>query len=161
MKIEKNKVASIHYTLKTTDNKLIEDSRNGEPLTYLQGAQNIIEGLEEVLLGKEKGDKFNLILNPDKAYGFAENELIQIVSLKQFEDPENVKEGIQIEIDSDEGPVYAMVTKIEGDNVTLDANHPLADMALMYDVEVMDVRDATKEELSHGHAHGPGGFEHH
>ncbi|MCI5058751.1 MAG: peptidylprolyl isomerase [Flavobacteriales bacterium] len=161
MTIKKNSVVSIHYTLKTTDNKLIEESRNAHPLTYLQGAENIIEGLENELLGKEKGDKFSLVVQPEEAYGYSDPELVQEVSISMFEDPENVEVGIQIEIDSDEGLVYAMITKVENEVVTLDANHPLTDMTLMYDVEVVDVREATKEELAHGHAHGPGGFEHH
>ena len=118
----------------------------------------IIPGLEKALLGKEKGDTFSQNFPPEEAYGEPQTEYIQAVAMSKFEDPSSVKEGVQFHLESQN--MVAKVTKVEDDIVTLDMNHPLAGQTLCFDIEVVDVRDATKEEIEHGHVHGEGGHKH-
>ncbi|MGB0369412.1 MAG: FKBP-type peptidyl-prolyl cis-trans isomerase [Flavobacteriales bacterium] len=163
MTISENKVVLINYTLKDDKGEVLDSSEGNEPLAYIQGIGNIIVGLEEALAGKSVGDKVSTTIKPDKGYGERSEENIHKVPLSGFEadGDEKLVEGMQVRVETNEGVSIADVAKIEGEEVTLDLNHPLAGETLHFDVEVMDIREATKEELDHGHAHGPGGHHHH
>jgi FKBP-type peptidyl-prolyl cis-trans isomerase SlyD len=156
MQISKNKVAAIHYTLRDNEGSIIDSSDGREPLYYLHGAGNLISGMEEGLEGKTTGDKFNLKISPDKGYGDIDPGMIQQVPRSAFGGQE-VKPGMKFS--TNQGGVVT-VTEVGLENVTVDANHPLAGVELNFEVEVMEVRNATQEELSHGHVHGPGGHHH-
>jgi FKBP-type peptidyl-prolyl cis-trans isomerase SlyD len=156
MQISKNKVAAIHYTLKNNEGEVIDSSEGRDPLYYLHGAGNLISGMEEGLEGRNTGDKFTLKITPEKGYGEVDPEMVQKVPRTAFGTQE-VKPGMKFS--TNQGGVVT-VTEVEADNITVDANHPLAGVELNFDVEVMEVRNATDEELSHGHVHGPGGHHH-
>jgi FKBP-type peptidyl-prolyl cis-trans isomerase SlyD len=157
MQITKDKVASIHYTLTDNTGNVLDSSEGRDPLHYLHGAGNLIIGMEEGLEGKTKGDKLNLKIAPAKAYGEKDDTLIQKVPRSAFGGQE-VKVGMQFS--TNQGGVVT-VTHVGLENITVDANHPLAGVELNFVVEIMDVRNATAEEISHGHVHGPGGHHHH
>lgn len=157
MQITKDKVASIHYTLRDGDGNVLDTSAGREPLTYLQGAGNLIAGMEEGLEGKSKGDKFKLKISPEKGYGVKDDSLVQKVPRSAF-GTQKVEKGMQFQTNN--GQVVT-VTETGLDSITVDANHPLAGVELHFDVEVTDVRNASAEEISHGHVHGPGGHHHH
>ena len=156
MQVEKNKVVSIHYILKDNDGKTLDSSEGRDPLSYIHGTGNLIAGMEEGLEGKQTGDKVDLKIPPEKAYGKRNNTLIQDVPRSAFGDQE-VKTGMQF--NTQEGHTVT-VTKIGLEKVTVDGNHPLAGMDLNFDVEVVKVREASAEELDHGHIHGPDGHHH-
>lgn len=157
MQITKNKVASIHYTLRDNEGTVIDSSDGRDPLHYLHGAGNLIVGMEEGLEGKSKGEKLNLKISPEKGYGEKDENLVQQVPRAAFGGQE-VKEGMRFS--TNQGGVVT-VTHVGLESITVDGNHPLAGVELNFDVEVMDVRNATSEELSHGHVHGPGGHHDH
>ena len=160
MQIEKHKVASIEYTL-TSDNGEVLDSSDGkEPLVYIQGIGNLISGLEEALEGKSTGDALQVTISPEKAYGVRNDELVQVVDRSVFQGVDELQVGMQFQAQGDSGTHVIWVTDVEGDEVTIDGNHPLADETLNFDVKVVDVRDASAEELDHGHVHGSGGHHH-
>jgi FKBP-type peptidyl-prolyl cis-trans isomerase SlyD len=156
MQISKNKVAAIHYTLRDNEGTVIDSSEGRDPLHYLHGAGNLIAGMEEGLEGKSKGDKFSLKIQPEKGYGEKDATLIQKVPRSAFGDQE-VKTGMRFS--TNQGGVVT-VTNVGLDAITVDANHPLAGVELNFAVEVMEVRNATSEEITHGHVHGPGGHHH-
>ena len=156
MQITHHKVASIHYTLTDNAGNVLDSSDGREPLNYLHGAGNLIPGMEEGLEGKSKGAKFNIKVSPEKGYGEKDPKLTQQVPRSAFGD-QKVEVGTQFQ--TDRGQVVT-VTKVGLDGVTVDGNHPLAGVELNFAVEVMDVRDASAEEISHGHVHGPGGHHH-
>ena len=163
MKIEQNKVVSIHYTLKDEDGKVMDSTRDREEvLAYIQGIGNLVVGLENELEGKEKGYSNSVSIAPNLAFGDYDEKHLQVVPLEGFnsDGDETLQIGMQVQVESNEGPKIAVVKSIEGEDVTLDLNHPLAGATLNFDVEVMDVRDATKDEIAHGHAHGVGGHQH-
>lgn len=156
MQITKNKVAGIHYTLRDNSGTVIDTSDGREPLYYLHGAGNLIIGMEEGLEGKSKGDKFQLTISPAKGYGEKDPAMTQKVPRSAFGGQE-VKKGMKFS--TDRGDVVT-VTDVGLDSITVDANHPLAGVELNFAVEIMEVRNATEEEISHGHVHGPGGHHH-
>lgn len=129
-------------------------------MAYLHGVGGIIPGLERELEGKQVGDQLQIKVAPADAYGERDESLEQEVAIDQFEDSENLALGMQFQVESDEGPVVVTVVEIDDDVVTIDANHPMAGLNLNFDVTVREVRDATSDELSHGHVHGEGGCEH-
>lgn len=161
MKIAPNKVATLHYTLKDDKGALIESSVGSEPLAYIHGVGNLIPGLEEKLEGKQAGDKLSVVVKPEDAYGERDEELIEEVEKAEFDEGEELEVGKEFQYDDEDGNVFHVrVVKIEGDMVTVDGNHPLAGQTLAFDVEVVGVRDASAEELEHGHVHGEGGHHH-
>lgn len=162
MKISQNKVALIHYKLTDKDGVTIDSSEGRDPLAYIQGIGNLIPGLEQELEGKATGDKLNAVIAPEHAYGKRDESLVQMVPKSGFNgSDEELQVGMQVQVETEEqGMAIAVVTKIEEEDVTLDLNHPLADLDLHFDVEVVEVREATQEELDHGHAHGVGGHDH-
>ncbi|RDE22518.1 peptidylprolyl isomerase [Motiliproteus coralliicola] len=156
MQISDNKVVSIHYTLTSPDGEVIDSSDGAEPLTYLQGHGNLISGLEKELAGKSKGDKLDVVVEPEDAYGNVVEEMIQTVPRDAFTGVDSIDVGMRFEASTAGGPVSVVVTAVDADTVTVDGNHPLAGQTLTFAVEVMEVREATEDELSHGHVHGPG-----
>ena len=160
MQLTKDKVGTINYTLKDKDGEVIDETQDGS-FAYLHGARNIIPGLENELEGKEVGYKNSVVIEPKDAYGERNLEQIQRVPLSMFPDDVEIQEGMQFEAQSDDGmPIVVTVTAIDAGEVIVDGNHPLAGIQLYFDIEVIDVRDASEEELEHGHVHGSGGHEH-
>jgi len=161
MKIASNKVATLHYTLKDDKGALIESSVGNEPLTYIHGIGNLIPGLEDKLEGKQAGDKLSVVVKPEDAYGERDEELIEEVERAEFDDGEELEVGKEFQYDDEDGNVFHVrVVKIDEKTVTIDGNHPLAGQTLAFEVEVLGVRDASAEELEHGHVHGPEGHHH-
>lgn len=159
MPIAQNSVVTIHYTLKDDAGELIDSSREGDPIAYLHGHGNLVPGLERELEGKSTGDTVNVSVTPEQGYGDYDKGLVQQVPRRALQGIPNVKVGMRLQAQTPQGPRAVVVTRLAGDMVTIDGNHPLAGKNLNFDVEVTDVRDATEEELEHGHVHGPG--EHH
>jgi len=161
MKITENKIAFIHYTLTDDAGEVLDSSRESEPLAYLHGHGHLIPGLENELEGHEAGEKLKVSVAPEDGYGEIEKELIQVVPMDAFKGVDKVEAGMQFEAQTEEGGNQSItVIKVEGDNVTIDGNHPLAGMTLNFDVEITEVRDASAEELDHGHVHAPEGHHH-
>jgi FKBP-type peptidyl-prolyl cis-trans isomerase SlyD len=158
--VGKDKVVAIDYTLTGTDGQVIDSSRGGEPLTYLHGAGNIIPGLERALEGKAAGDEITTTVAPDQGYGQKNPGLVQPVPRAQFPGVKDIAVGQQFQAQTNHGPRVVTVVGLTDDTVTVDANHPLAGETLNFAVKVVEVRDATQQELDHGHAHGPGGQHH-
>jgi len=156
MQVADNMAVSIHYTLTNDDGEVLDTSIGDEPLVYLHGVGNIIPGLENALHGKVAGDKFNVHIAPEDAYGELMEEMIQVISRDMFEGIDNIEVGMQFNADVSSGSGVVTVVNIEDDDITIDGNHPLAGLALTFDVEVIDVRAATEEEAKHGHIHGAG-----
>ena len=160
MQISKNKVVTIDYTLTNDEGKVLDSSQGQDPLAYIHGVGNIIPGLEEALEGKQAGDALTVTVDPEKGYGLRNDELTQTVSRDLFQGVEELSVGMQFQADGGQGPQVVTVTSIEGDDVTIDGNHPLAGATLNFDVSIVGVREAEEEELAHGHVHGPGGHNH-
>jgi len=160
MKIEKNRVVGIHYTLTDNDGKVLDSSRGNQPLLYLHGNGNLIPGLENALEGKRKNDTLNVKVMPDMGYGEFDENMIFEVNRSQFDFSGEIKKGMQFQMHTDHGHQVVTVSKIEGDVVILDGNHPLAGQELNFDVEVTDVREASGDEISHGHVHQHGHHHH-
>ena len=154
MQVADNTAVSIHYTLTNDQGEVLDSSDGGDALVYLHGSGNIISGLEAALLGKKVGDKFNVRIEPEDAYGVISEDMVQVISKDMFEGVDHIEVGMQFHADVSHGPGIVTVVNIDGDNVTIDGNHPLAGIYLTFDVEVIDVRVATDEEASHGHIHG-------
>lgn len=158
MQIAENMVVSIHYTLTNKAGEKVDSSvEHGEPMAYLHGHGNIVPGLENALTGKSAGDKFDVSVNPEDGYGEHHAELIQEVPREAFQGVDHLETGMQFQADTGAGPRLFTITKIEGDTVTVDGNHPLAGEVLNFAIEVTAVRAASEEELEHGHVHGEGG----
>jgi len=156
MQVADNMAVSIHYTLTNDDGEVLDTSIGDEALVYLHGGGNIISGLEKALHGKVAGDKFNVRIAPEDAYGELMEEMVQVISRDMFEGIDNIEVGMQFHADVSSGSGVVTVVNIEDDDITIDGNHPLAGLALTFDVEVTDVRAATEEEAAHGHIHGAG-----
>ena len=149
-----NAVVSVHYTLKDDEGEVLDSSEGAEPLNYLHGAGNIIPGLEKALVGKAAGAKQQVVVVPEEGYGEYQAELLQQVPVAAFEGVEQIEPGMAFEAEDAEGNVRRVVVRgVEDDVVVIDANHPLAGVELHFDVEVVAVRDASEEEIAHGHAH--------
>lgn len=154
---ENGKVVIIHYTLTDADGDTIDSSDGGEPLPYLHGADNIVEGLEEALAGKEIGAKLQVTVPPEKGYGLRPEGEPQPVSKESFPPGIELEEGMQFMIETDEGHAPVWVVGVTEDAVLLDGRHPLAGKTLHFDVEVVGIREPTDDEKAHGHPHGVDG----
>lgn len=161
MQIAKDKVASIEYTLTDKAGQVLDSSVGGEPLAYLHGAGNIIPGLEKALDGRKAGDAFTVSIAPAEGYGERNDTLTQTLPRSMFHGVDEIEAGMQFQAQTDQGMQVITVTGVTADLVTVDGNHPLAGETLNFDVKVIEVREATREELDHGHVHGPGGHHHH
>lgn len=161
MTIAQQKVVTIHYKVVDVDSgEVIDSSEGGQPMTYLHGAQNIIPGLEQALEGKQVGDEFETTIAPADAYGEYSDERVQQVPMEAFQGVEKVEPGMAFTAQTEHGPVNLIVTEVDEATVTVDANHPLAGKALNFSIKVESVRDASEEEMAHGHVHGEGGHHH-
>lgn len=159
MQISKNKVVSIHYTLTDNAGNVLDSSDGRDALYYLHGCGNLIIGLEEELEGKSAGAKMQVSIAPEKGYGIKEPGLIQEVPIDAF-GGQPVQVGMQFTADTEHGQQMITIAKVDGNTVTVDGNHPLAGTTLNFDVEIMSIREATDEEIAHGHVHGAGGHHH-
>ena len=157
-----NCVVGIEYEVKqagTTD--VVDSNKGGEPLEFIIGKGHIIPGLENALTGKSMNDELSVIVEPAEGYGEHNPDMNQTVSIEMFDDADDIEAGRQFHAAGPDGePVVVPVTAVEAGNVTVDGNHPLAGVTLHFDVKVMDIRDASEEEISHGHVHGPDGHHH-
>nr|WP_243647368.1 peptidylprolyl isomerase [Aestuariirhabdus litorea] len=149
-----NLVVSMHYTLTDDEGTVIDSSAGGEPMSYLHGSGTIIPGLEKELVGKVTGAKVKVTVEPEEAYGEVEPELIQTVERGLFQGVDTIEAGMTFQAQGPDGSVQRITVKaVEGDEVTIDGNHPLAGVVLHFDVEIVGVREATPEEIDHGHVH--------
>jgi FKBP-type peptidyl-prolyl cis-trans isomerase SlyD len=159
MKIEDNSVVSFHYTVSEAGQGKLESSRELEPLKVLIGHGNIIPGLETAMKGHEAGETFEVTVNPDQAYGERREGLIQRVPRKHFKGAK-LTPGMQVVLPTEQGQRAMTVKKVGISVVDVDLNHPMAGKVLNFDVEILDVREASPEEISHKHVHGDGGHAH-
>jgi FKBP-type peptidyl-prolyl cis-trans isomerase SlyD len=160
--VSANKVVSFHYTLSNAKGAQLESSDGGEPMMYLHGGDNIVPGLERQMEGKVAGDKFEAKIAPEEGYGVRDERAAQAVPRNSFPGDIEIEVGAQFTAEAPDGSVMPVwVTAVDKDTVHIDRNHPLAGETLNFKIEVIDVRDATKEEVAHGHPHGPGGHHHH
>jgi FKBP-type peptidyl-prolyl cis-trans isomerase SlyD len=157
--IEARKVVSIEYTLSDERGQVIDSSRGRAPLAYLHGAGNIVPGLEKALEGKSEGDAFEVSVPPAEGYGVRNEALVENVAIRKLPN-KKAQVGMQLRAQTEHGMRILTVTAVRGDYATVDANHPLADKTLNFKVTVVAVRDATEQELAHGHVHGPHGHDH-
>lgn len=160
MQVAQDTVVAIRYVLKNDAGTTLDASSEGEPLTYLHGNGNLIPGLERALEGKAVGDKLSVSVPAADAYGEVDADLVQDVPRDAFRGIDDIQVGMQFQAQSNHGPRSVVVTKVTPDLITVDGNHPLAGQNLNFDVEIAEIRAATREELEHGHVHGPGGHHH-
>ena len=154
LSIGDNLAVSMHYKLTDNDGNVLDSSEGAEPLDYLHGAGNLIPGLEKALAGKVEGDSVQVKVEPAEAYGEIMPELIEIVQKTAFQGVDSIEAGMAFEAKGPDGAMqHVVVKKVEGDEVTVDANHPLAGVVLNFDVTIISVREATEEEVAHGHTH--------
>lgn len=160
MTIKQNSVVNFHYRLTDADGQLIESSYESAPLAYLHGHGGIIEGLEEAFVGKHQGDKFTAVIPPEKGYGQRVADAIQRIPAKHVHVEGKAEPGAMAWVQTQQGHHQVTIVKVGKFMIDVDVNHPLAGQTLTFDVEVTGVRDATEEELAHGHVHGEGGHHH-
>ena len=153
MKVEKNKVVEIDYTLKDDNGQVLDSSQGREPLSYIQGVGNLIPGVENALEGKSSGERIEITVPPETGYGVRDDSLLLTIERDKFAEVEDLKEGLRFRMDTPDGPMIFTVVKVSEAEVLVDGNHPLAGMTLNFDITIQSVRDATTEELDHGHVH--------
>lgn len=156
MQIQEKAVVGIHYTLKNDGGETIDSSEGREPLQYLHGGGGIIKGLESALEGKVKGDTMDVVIEPEDGYGEKRDELIQDVPKSAFAGVEDIQVGMMFQAQTDAGPVPIRVAAVNDETVTVDGNHALAGERLHFSVSVEEVREATQQEIDHGHVHADG-----
>lgn len=160
MQVADDMVVAFHFTLTTDGGELIHSTRPDAPLTYLHGRGELIEGLENAMLGRSEGATFDLTLEPSQAYGQRDPQLVQTVDRAEFPGGEELEVGMKFRVEDDLGQRTITIAEIDGDQVKVDGNHPLAGETISFEVEILEIREASQEELSHGHAHPPGGHGH-
>ncbi len=160
MQIEENRVATLNYILKDDQDNIIDSAEDGS-FAYLHGAANIIPGLEQALQGKSAGDEFSISIEPAQGYGERNDSMTQVVPRDMFESDEEIEVGMQFHAEAPDGqPLPVTVIKVTDEEITVDGNHPLAGVNLNFEIKVVEIREASKEELEHGHVHGAGGHQH-
>ena len=160
MQIAANTVVSFHYVLKSDSGEEFENSAGADPMTYLHGHGSLLPGLEAALTGKSSGDTFSVTLAPAEAFGEVKPDSQQRVSLSHLRGAKKWQPGMQAILQTSQGQQQVTVVKVGHTMATIDTNHPMAGKTLVFDIEVVEVREASGEELAHGHAHGPGGHHH-
>jgi FKBP-type peptidyl-prolyl cis-trans isomerase SlyD len=160
VQIADKSVVNFHYTLRDEHGEQLETSRGGDPTAYLHGADNFIRGLEGAMLGKESGDVFSATIGPSEGYGERREGKEQRVPMKHLMFNGKLKPGMTVHLNTEKGAVPVTVVKAGRHSADVDTNHPMAGRTLTFDIEIVDVREATEEEASHGHAHGAGGHQH-
>jgi FKBP-type peptidyl-prolyl cis-trans isomerase SlyD len=160
MTIKANSVVQFHYTLKDESGTLIETSDGRDPMAYLHGHSNIIPGLEAAMEGKNPGDSFSVTVTPDQAYGERKADALQRIPVKHLQGAKKWKAGMFAHVQTEQGQRQVMIVKVGKFMADVDTNHPLAGRTLVFDIIIDAVRDATEDEVAHGHAHGVGGHHH-
>lgn len=160
MTIQNNSVVQFHYTLKDETGTLIETSSGRDPMAYLHGHNNIIPGLEAAMAGKNVGDSFSVTVTPDQAYGERRADALQRIPVKHLQGAKKWKAGMFAHVQTEQGARQVMIVKVGKFMADVDTNHPLAGRTLVFDIIIDAVRDASEEEVAHGHAHGVGGHHH-
>lgn len=160
MNITRNSVVNFHYRLYSIEGGELESSHQGDPVAYLHGHGGIMPGLEEAMEGRIVGETFTVDVPARKAYGVRKEDAQQRVPIKHLMTKGKLKKGMTVTINTSEGPRDVTILKVGKFNVDIDANHPFAGMDLRFDIELKDVREATQDEIAHGHAHGVGGHQH-
>ncbi|MFT5112509.1 MAG: FKBP-type peptidyl-prolyl cis-trans isomerase SlyD [Parasphingorhabdus sp.] len=160
MKIEKNSVVEFDYRLSDDDGNVVEDTADSEPMAYLHGHGGIIPGLEKHMEGHEVGDAFKVRITPEEGYGYRDEGRVQRIPMKHLITKGKLKPGQVAGVNTPDGPRQIVVLKVGRFVVDADLNHPFAGLTLNFDINVVNVRESTAEEVSHGHAHGPGGHDH-
>jgi FKBP-type peptidyl-prolyl cis-trans isomerase SlyD len=159
-----NKVVSFHFRLKDSEGYQLETSYDDAPTLYLHGHSNLLPALEQAMENKASGESVNITLSPEQAYGIRQENAIQRIPIKHLTDhlklKNKLKPGMRVQVNTPNGPWDSVVLKVGKFNVDIDSNHPLAGKTLAFELDIVDVRDATPDELTHGHAHGPGGHHH-
>ena len=160
MHVSKDKVVAFHYRLYEGDEMLENSWAENQQVLYLHGHRNMLAALEEAMEGKKAGDTFDITLPPEKAYGPRKEAALERVPIKHLVSKNKPTPGAVVQVNTHHGPREVVVVKAGRFNVDVDTNHPLAGKTLKFEVEIGEVRDASAEELSHGHAHGAGGHQH-
>lgn len=160
MQITENCAVSFHYTLTNDAGEVIDSSSGREPLAYLHGAGSIVPGLENAMEGRAAGDRFEVKVSPEEGYGVRHEGMVQAVPRAAFQGVDRIEVGMQFQASGPQGVMSVTVAQVTDDEVTVDGNHPLAGQNLNFAIEVVSVREASEEEIAHGHIHGPGGHAH-
>lgn len=163
MQIDRNKVVTFHYRVSEAGRETLEDSHDGEPLVYLHGHGGLIPGVEEALAGRQAGDHVTVTVPPEKGYGLRNESAVSRISKSHVlgaSKGAKFEPGMMVQVNTPHGPRPVIVLKVGLSTLDVDANHPLAGRTLDFAIDVVDVRDASEEEIAHGHAHGAGGHEH-
>lgn len=160
MSIKNDMVVQFNYTLRDEEGEVLETNEGLDPIAYLHGHDNMMPGVEDSIEGKAIGESFSVTLAPETTYGIRNEEAIQRVSVKHLQGAKTWKAGMRALIDTDQGQRQVTIIKMGKFMATVDVNHPLAGRELTFDIEIIDARDATEEEIAHGHAHGKGGHQH-
>lgn len=160
MQIDKNKVVRFHFTLKDADGTLLQTTDGQEPLAYLHGYGAIVRGLEREMSGRRAGDEFSVTVKPEDGFGIFQPEAVQRVPIKHLEGSGRLQVGTVVVVNTRQGRAQGTVRKLGRFNVDVDFNHPMSGRTLSFDVKILEVREATSEEIRHRHAHGPGGTPH-
>lgn len=159
MKIADNHVVTLHYAVKTQDGDIIDESESSVPLAFIQGSHYMIAGLEDALYGKQKGDKFDVSVEPEQGYGQRQDQLVQEVPANMFNGME-IEVGMSFRATTEQGEQSVIIIDKDDETVTVDGNHPLSGMTLVFDVSIEGVREATSDEIEHGHVHSADGCGH-
>ena len=154
MQVEKNKVVEIDYTVKNDSGQVIDSSEGRDPLSYIQGIGNLIPGVENALEGRNSGERVEITVPPEIGYGVRDDSLMLKIERAKFAEVDDLKEGQRFRMETPDGPMVFTVLKVDDAEVLVDGNHPLAGMTLNFDITIQSIREATAEELEHGHVHG-------
>ena len=160
MKIAKNNVVVMHYAVSDSEGTLIDSSYEDKPMAIIQGSGYLIPGLDDALVDHQAGDKFEVAVACDQAYGERHDDYVQTVPREVLAGVEDLALGTQLRATTDDGEQTVIVIDVQDDVITVDGNHPLSGLDLNFDVEIIEVREATAEELEHGHVHAEGGCGH-
>lgn len=161
MQITSNTAVEFHYSLKNEQGEELDSSyQSGQPMSYLHGHGALLKSLEDALTGKKASDSFSITLPPESAFGELKADSQMRVPLKHLQGAKKWKPGMIAVVQTDKGQQQVTIVKVGHTMATIDTNHPMAGLTLTFDVEVVGVREATAEELAHGHVHGPGGHHH-
>ncbi|TYK65085.1 FKBP-type peptidyl-prolyl cis-trans isomerase [Colwellia echini] len=160
MKVAKNNVVVMHYAVSDSEGTLIDSSYEDKPMAIIQGTGYLIPGLDDALVDRAVGDKFEVAVACADAYGERHDDYVQTVPREVLAGVEDLSLGTQLRATTDDGEQTVIVIDVQDDVITVDGNHPLSGLDLNFDVEILEVREATEEELSHGHVHAPGGCGH-
>ncbi|MFU8816258.1 MAG: FKBP-type peptidyl-prolyl cis-trans isomerase [Pseudomonadales bacterium] len=160
VEVRKDRVVRFHYQIQDDAGATVESNRDGEPMAVLIGRGNLLRALEEALSGHITGDRFQVTLAPEQAYGPCRDDMSKRVSKKYLANAARLRPGMTTQLSTEEGPRPVTVIKVGSKVVDVDLNHPQAGKTLTFDLEIVDVRDATAEEIAHRHVHGPGGHAH-